>query len=59
MELLPITFGVILPLNPRRKISIDSQINKGTSDENKNSKVRTIKIVLDSGARALIVRKDI
>ena len=28
-------------------------------DENKNSKVRTIKIILDSGASASIVRKDV
>ena len=28
-------------------------------DENKNSKVRTIKILLDSGASASIVRKDV
>ena len=34
-DLLPITFGVILPLNPRAKKSTNSQINPGTLDENK------------------------
>ena len=56
---MPITFSVILPPNPRGKISTNSQINPGTSDENKNSKVCTIKIILDSGASASIVRKDV
>ena len=34
------------------------KILKGTFDENKNSKVCTIKILLDSGARVSIVQKD-
>ena len=44
-DLLPITFGAILPPNPRGKTSKTSQINPGTLDENKNSKVHTIKIL--------------
>ena len=56
---MPITFGIILPPNPRGKNLINSQINPGTMDENKNSKVHTIKILLDSGASISIVRKDI
>ena len=51
-DLSPIPFGTILSLNPCSKISTKSQINPGTTDENKNSKVRTIKILLDSGASA-------
>ena len=43
-DLSPITFGVILSPNPRGKNSTNSQINPGTSNENKNFKVRTIKI---------------
>ena len=57
--LSPITFGVILPLNSRGKISANSQINLGTSDEKINSKVHTLKILLDSGASASFVRKDV
>ena len=48
-----------LPPNLRGKISTNSQIILGTLDENKNSKVHTIKILSDSGASALIVRKDV
>ena len=59
MDLSPITFSVILPSNLRGKISTNSQISPGTSDENENSKVSTIKILLDSGASASIVRKDV
>ena len=58
-DLSPITFGVILPPKLLSKISTNSQINPGTSDENKNYKVCTIKILLDSGANASIVRKDV
>ena len=58
-DLSPITFGVILSPNPRGKKSTNSQINLVTSDENKNSKVRTIIILLDSGASTSIVRKDV
>ena len=54
-----ITFGVILPLNLRGKISTNSQNNPGTLDEKRNSKEHTIKILLDSGASASIVRKDV
>ena len=58
-DLSPITFGVILPLNPQIKNSITSQINPGTSGDNKNSIVQTIKILLDSGASASIVHRDV
>ena len=58
-DILPITFSVILPPNPRNLNSIYSQINPETSDENKNSEVCTIKILLDSGASASIVYKDL
>ena len=58
-DLSPIIFGVILPPNLRGKNSTNSQINLGTLDENKNSKVCTIKISLNSGASVLIVRKDV
>ena len=58
-DLSTITFGVILPPNLRSKISTNSQINPVNSDENRNSKVCTIKILLDSGASASIVRKDV
>ena len=58
-DLSPITFGLILPLKLRGKLSTNSQINPVNSDENKNSKVRTIKILLNSGAIASIVRKDV
>ena len=43
-DLSPMSFGKILPPNPRGKNSTNSQINPGTSDENKNSKALTIKI---------------
>ena len=59
MKISPITFGVMLPPNPRGKNSTNSQNNSGTSDENTNSKVCTIKILLDSGASTSIVRKDV
>ena len=49
-DLSPITSGVIIPPKLRGKISTNSQINPVTLDENKNSKVLTIKILLDSGA---------
>ena len=44
-DLSPITFGVILPSRLRGKISTISQIIPETSDESKNSKVHTIKIL--------------
>ena len=58
-DLLSITFSVILPLYPCYKSSTNSQINPATLDENKNSKVCTIKILLDSGACTSIVHKDV
>ena len=59
MVLLSITFGIILPSNPRGKNSTNSQINPGSLDENQNSKVFTIKILLDSGVCALIIHEDV
>ena len=59
MDLSLITFGVILPPNPPSKNLTNSQINPGTSDENENSKVRTINLLLESGAGATIVCKDV
>ena len=59
MDLSPITFGVILPPKLCGNISTISQTNPATSDENKNSKVRAIKILLDSGTSASIVRKEV
>ena len=58
-DLSPISFGIILPPNSRGKNSTNSQNNPGTKDKNKNSKVCTIKILLDSGASASIVHQDI
>ena len=57
-DLLPITFGVILPPKLLCKISTNSQIIPIASDENKNSKICAIKILLDSGAIASILWKD-
>ena len=57
MDLSPLTFSVIIPPKLRGKYLTNSQINPGTSDENKNSKERTIKKMLDSCASALIERK--
>ena len=45
-DLSPITFDIILPPKLRGKISTNSQINLVALDENKNSKVRPIKILL-------------
>ena len=56
---LPIIFDVILPPNLRGKISTISQINPQIPDENKNSKLCTVKILLDSSAGASIIYKDI
>ena len=58
-DLSPTTLGIILPLNPRGKISINSVINPATMVENKNSKGCPIKILLDSSASISIVRKDV
>ena len=59
MDLLPITFGVILPPKTCSKISTISQTNPVTLDENQNSKVHTIKILLYCSASALIVGIDV
>ena len=59
MDILPITSGIILPPKLSGKISRNSQIFPVTSDENKNSKVCTIQILLDSGASASIIHKDV
>ena len=58
-DLSPITFGVILPPKLRGKISTNSQIIPVNSDENRNSKARTIEVLLDSGASASIVCEDV
>ena len=50
---------MILPPKLRGKIQTNSQIIPVNSDENKNSKLRTIKILLDSGASTSLVRKDV
>ena len=57
-DLSPITFGEISPPKLCGRISTNFQINPATSDEDKNSKVRTIKTWLDIGASASIVHKD-
>ena len=53
------TFGIILSSNLCCKNSTNSNINSGTTNENKSSKLCTIKILLDSGASASIERKYI
>ena len=57
--LSPIPFGAILSSNPSGKNSINSQISLGTSGESNNSKVCTIKILLDSGTSVLIIHKNV
>ena len=59
MDLLVIAFGIILPPNPRGKISTNAQITPGTTDEKKNHKVCTINILLDRGASVSMLRKNI
>ena len=54
-DLSPITFSMILSLNPCGKNLTNSQIIPVTTDENKESKVHTIKILLDSGESVAIV----
>ena len=57
-DLLPITFGIILSPNPRSKNSTNSQVNLGTTGNNKNPKVCNIKkILLDSVANKRRTRK--
>ena len=46
-DLSPVSFGIILSPNPRGKNPANSQINQRTTNENKTSKVSTIKILLD------------
>ena len=58
-DLSPIIFGVISSPKPRGKNSTNSQISPRTSEENTNYEARTIKMLLDSGASASIVRKDL
>ena len=58
MDSLHITFCVILPPNPLRKNSTNSQINPETTDKHKNSKVCTIKISSDSCASSSIKHQD-
>ena len=58
-NVLPIEFGIILSPNLRNKNLANYQINPRTTDDNKNSKICPIEILLDSGANGSIVRKDI
>ena len=58
-DLSPITFGEILPPRLCGIISTNSQINLVNLDDNKRSKVRTIKIFLDNGASASIIPKHV
>ena len=58
-DMSTIIFDKILPPKLRGKISTNSQNNLVNLDENKKSKVRTIKILLDSGASVSMVRKDV
>ena len=53
------TFGFIKSPILRGTNTTNSQMNPGTSYENRNSKVHTIKILLDCGVSASIVRKDV
>ena len=59
IDLSIMTLGVILPPNLHDKNSTNFQNNPVTSDENRNSKVHTIKILLDIGASVSIVQKDV
>ena len=58
-DLSPITFAVILPPILRGKNLTKSQNNPETLNDNKNSKVHTIKILFDSGACASVVRNSV
>ena len=58
-NLSPISFGIIFFPNPQGINSTNSQINPGTMNEHKNSKVGIIKVLLDSCAIALILRRDV
>ena len=59
MDLLPLIFSIILSWNPHSKNLIKSQIYLGTTDEKKNYKVHTIKILLDGDDSTSITSKDI
>ena len=52
-------FWCNLPPNLCGKNLTNSQIDQGITNENNKSKVHTFKILLDSGASASIVRKDV
>ena len=56
---MTLTFGIILSSSPYTENWTNSQIYPATLDENKNSKVHTIKILVGGSASALIVRKGI
>ena len=58
-DISSITFSVILPPKLLGKNSTNSQNKSGTSYEIRNVKVCAIKILLDSGASASIVRKNV
>ena len=58
-DLLPITFIVILPPNTHGKKSIKFPISRGDLEQNINTKVHTFKILLNSGASASTVCKDV
>ena len=57
IDLLPITFGMILTPNLSGKNSINSQINPGTTYENMISELYAVKILLDNGAGVLIMSR--
>ena len=54
-----IIIGIMLPLNLRSKNAKKSQMNSGTTGGNKNSKVHTVKILLDCNVGASIVCKEV
>ena len=56
--LSPLTFGMIVTTNIRGQDLTKSQINWGTTDENKNSKIFTIKILLDDSTSTSIICED-
>ena len=57
MDLLPITFGKSLPMNPLGKNSINSQHNPGTTDDYKNSKVCIIKTYYTNVTKFLKIKQ--
>ena len=56
-DLSPITFGVILPPNPKDSITL--QIKLGTLDEKINSKVYTFKIIYSAKKNHLVYLLDL